>query len=41
MDSYPKLDYLITLTDDDTEDYRKLFEGHKFKLERSQIQYHL
>ncbi|PFK38387.1 UDP-glucose--polyglycerol phosphate glucosyltransferase [Bacillus cereus] len=34
MDSYPKLDYLITLTDDDTEDYRKLFEGTSVQIRK-------
>ncbi|WJE52638.1 glycosyltransferase family 4 protein [Bacillus cereus] len=34
MDSYPKLDYLITLTDDDTEDYRKLFEGAQVQIRK-------
>ncbi|PFJ17424.1 UDP-glucose--polyglycerol phosphate glucosyltransferase [Bacillus cereus] len=34
MDSYPKLDYLITLTNDDTEDYRKLFEGTKVQIRK-------
>ncbi len=34
MDSYPKLDYLITLTDDDTADYQKLFEGASLQIRK-------
>ncbi len=34
MDCYPKLDYLITLTDDDTADYQKLFEGASLQIRK-------
>ncbi|MGU3352402.1 glycosyltransferase family 4 protein [Bacillus wiedmannii] len=34
MKSYPKLNYLITLTDDDTDDYQKLFEGTPLKIKK-------
>ncbi|MED0875123.1 glycosyltransferase family 4 protein [Bacillus mobilis] len=34
MKNYPKLNYLITLTDDDTDDYQKLFEGTPLKIKK-------
>ena len=34
MKNYPKLNYLITLTDDDTDDYQKLFEGTPLKVRK-------
>jgi glycosyltransferase involved in cell wall biosynthesis len=31
---YPKLDYLITLTDDDTQEYRRLFQGSSVEVRK-------
>lgn len=34
MEHYPKLDYLITLTDDDTNDYQTIFQASRLKIRK-------